>query len=99
MLSATVAQNATTPVNDGTKNRKNSLNVWNLDGVANIGPNPPALPRAHSRSATPINSRNGAVIPCRNRIVLIPRTITTRFSNQKNTKQAGTPQLMFLAAG
>ena len=99
MFSATVAQKATTPVSDGTKNRKNSPKFWNLDGVASIGPNPPAFLRAQSSSASPINSRNGAVIPCRKRIVLIPRRITITFSSQKNKKQVGTPQAEALQEG
>src|SRR5271154_5974893 len=96
MFRATVAQKPTTPVSDGTKNRKNSPKLWNFEGVASMGPNPPALLRAQSSRASPINRRNGAVTPCRNRIVLIPRRITRTFSSQKNKKHTGTPHAKFL---
>src|ERR1700674_3872751 len=99
MFRATVAQNATTPVSEGMKNRKNSPKLWNFEGVASMGPKPPALLRAQSNSASPIKSRNGAVIPCRKRIVLMPRTITITLSSQKNRKQVGRPHVEFLHEG
>src|ERR1700730_8698740 len=95
MYRATVAQNATTPVSEGMKNRKNSPKLWNFEGVASMGPNPPALLRAQSNSTSPSKSRNGAVIPCRKRIVLMPRTITSKLRSQKNRKHAGTPHAEF----
>jgi hypothetical protein len=52
-----------------------------------MGPKLPALLRAQSSRAVPIRSRNGAVLPCKKRIVAIPRGITTKFSSQKKRKQ------------
>src|ERR1700720_1524255 len=92
MFKATVAQKATTPVSEGMKNWKNPPKFWNFDGAASIGPNPPAFLRAQSSSASPIKSRNGAVIPCRKRIVLIPRRITITLSSQKNRQRVREPQ-------
>src|SRR5258708_34218655 len=91
MLSDTVAQKPTTPVSDGTKKRKNSPKVWNLDGVASIGPKPPALLRAQSSSARPMRSRHGAEMPCRNRIVSMPRKITRTLSSQNAAKHTEGP--------
>ena len=91
MFNETVAQNPTTPVSEGTKKRKNSPNVWNFDGAASMGPNPPAFPRAQRRSASPISSKNGAEMPWRKRMVSIPRRITATFSNQNAPKQTAAP--------
>src|ERR1039457_3648987 len=99
IFNATVDQKATTPVSEGTNTLKNSPNVWNFDGDESIGPKPPALPRAQSSSASPISSRKGAVTPCKKRIVLIPRTITSTLRIQKNRKHTGTPQLTLFQAG
>ena len=87
MFSETVAQKPTTPVSEGMKNLKNSPKVVNLEGVANIGPNPPALAPAQSNNAKPITNKSGAETPCKNRIVSMPRKITATFSSQKKMKQ------------
>src|SRR5580704_6272003 len=87
MLSETVAQKPTTPVNDGIKNLKNSPKLANFEGVASIGPKPPALAPAQSKRASPITSKRGAETPCRNRMVSIPRKMTATLSSQKKMKQ------------
>src|SRR5579863_3393359 len=91
MLSETVAQKPTTPVNEGTKNRKNSPKLPNFEGVASIGPKPPALAPAQRSKASPITSNRGAETPCKNRIVSMPRRITATFSSQKKMKQTACP--------
>src|ERR1700719_1380932 len=90
MFKATVAQNATTPVSDGMKNVKNSPKVWNFDGAESIGPRPPAFEYAHQSIAKPRINSAGAEIPCRKRIVLIPRRITIAFNAQNKKKQSQT---------
>jgi len=52
-----------------------------------MGPKLPALLRAQRSRAVPIRSRNGAVMPCKKRIVAIPRRITTKFSSQKKEEE------------
>src|SRR6266478_6507029 len=91
MLSETVAQKPTTPVSEGMKKRKNSPKVRNFEGVASMGPKPPALLRAQRRRASPIRSRNGAEIPCKKRMVSMPRRITRTLRSQKKTKQMAGP--------
>src|SRR5256885_13223373 len=91
MFNETVAQKPTTPVSEGMKKRKNSLKLWNFDGVASMGPKPPALLRAQRRRASPMSSRNGAEMPCKKRMVSIPRRITRTLRNQKKTKQMAGP--------
>src|SRR5579862_6840668 len=87
MLSETVAQKPTTPVNDGMKNRKNSPKLANFEGVASIGPKPPALAPAQRSKASPITNNKGADTPCKNRIVSMPRRMTTTLRSQKKMKQ------------
>src|SRR5258707_14568153 len=82
MLSDTVAQKPTTPVSDGTKKRKNSPKLWNLEGVVSMGPKPPALLCAQSSSAKPISNKKGAETPCKKRMVSMPRKINATFSRQ-----------------
>src|SRR6516225_5693982 len=95
MFSATVAQKATIPVNDGMKKRKNSQPVLNLLGALNTGPSPPALRVIHHSSSSPTPSMNGAPTPSRNLMVSIPRQITAMFSSQKARKQThGTAALL-----
>src|SRR5258708_13062854 len=91
MLSDTVAQKPTTPVSDGTKKRKNSPKLWNLEGVASMGPKPPALLRAQSSSAKPISNKKGAEMPCKKRMVSMPRKITATFSSQNVAKHNAGP--------
>src|SRR6266568_4089281 len=62
MFSETVAQNPTTPVSEGTKKRKNSPKVWNFEGVASMGPKPPAFFRAQSNKANPMSKRNSRAV-------------------------------------
>src|SRR5258706_16436137 len=91
MLSDTVAQKPTTPVSDGTKKRKNSPKLWNLEGFASMGPKPPALLRAQSSSAKRISNKKDAETPCKNRMVSIPRKITATFSSQNIAKHNAGP--------
>src|SRR5437899_12220222 len=88
MFSETVAQNPTTPVSEGTKKRKNSPKVWNFEGVASMGPKPPAFFRAQSNKANPMSKRKGAEMPWRKRMVSMPRTITSTFRSQKKAKRS-----------
>src|SRR2546430_12510907 len=88
MFNETVAQKPTTPVSEGMKKRKNSLKLWNFDGVASMGPKPPALLRAQRRRASPMSSRNGAEMPCKKRMVSIPRRITDRKSTRLNSSHS-----------
>src|ERR1700677_4563799 len=99
MLSATVAQNPTMPVSDGTKNRMNSAVLWNLLGELSTGPKPPALPGIHQSSSSPMPSMNGAPMPCRNRMVSMPFQITAMFSAQNAKKQTQMPLENCAAAG
>src|SRR5215831_2092764 len=99
MFSETVAQKPTTPVSEGTKKRKNSPKDRNLEGVESIGPKPPALLRAQRRRANPMKSKNGAEIPCRKRIVSMPRRITKTLRSQKRTKQTAAPEWNFAQPG
>src|SRR5207245_9481674 len=92
MFNETVAQKPTTPVSEGMKKRKNSLKLWNFDGVASMGPKPPALLRAQRRRASPMRSRNGAEMPCKKRMVSLPRRSTRTLSNNKKTKQMARPE-------
>src|SRR5262249_47749547 len=87
MLSATVAQNPTMPVRDGTKKCRNSLVVLNLLGVLKTGPKPPAFLVIHHSSSKPTASMNGAPTPSKNLMVSMPRQITAMFSSQKAKKQ------------
>src|ERR1035437_7039216 len=52
MLSASVAQNATTPITDGKKATQNAP-PWSVAGAASIGSTPPAavIPQANSATA------------------------------------------------
>src|SRR2546429_9590878 len=56
-----------------------------------MGPKPPALLRVQRRRASPMRSRNGAEMPCKKRMVSIPRRITRTLRNQKKTKQMAGP--------
>src|SRR6266849_549270 len=99
MFSETVAQKPTTPVSEGIKKRKNSPKLWNFDGVESMGPKPPALLRAQRRRVSPIRSRNGAEMPCRKRMVSIPRRITNTLRSQKKAKQRAGPEWKFAQDG
>src|SRR5258708_21366731 len=87
MLSATVDQNPTIPVSDGTKNLKNSPLVWNLLGAPNTGPRPPAWLVTHHSSSTATVSMNGALMLSKDLIVSIPRQTTYMLSAQNAKKQ------------
>src|SRR2546430_14049164 len=91
MFNETVAQKPTTPVSEGMKKRKNSLRLWTFVAVASMGPRQTALLRAQRRRASPMSSRNGAEMPCKKRMVSIPRRITRTLRNQKKTKQMAGP--------
>src|SRR3990172_6326539 len=99
MFRAMVDQKATTPVSDGTKKAKNSPKVLNFDGADSIGPKPPAFTYAQPSNASPISSRKGALMPCRKRMVSMPRTITYTFSSQNKPKQSGPPSQNSLQPG
>src|SRR5579859_5979074 len=99
MFSATVAQNPTMPVNDGTKKRRNSPVVLNLLGVPNTGPKPPAFRVIHHKSKSPTPSINGAPMPAKNLIVSIPRQMTSIFSNQNAKKHVHETPAWFAALG
>src|SRR5213596_1938294 len=99
MLSATVAQNPTMPVNDGMKNRTNSAESLNLLGALRTGPKPPASEVIHQSISRPTPSMNGAATPSRILIVSMPRQTTSILSPQKKKKQAPIPAEDPLAAG
>src|SRR5437773_7661797 len=56
-----------------------------------MGPKPPAFARAQRRSASPMRSRNGAEMPCKKRIVSMPRRMTSTLRSQKKIKQIAGP--------
>src|ERR1700676_4583407 len=87
MFSATVAQNPTIAVSDGTKKWKNSPAVLNLLGALRTGPKPPALRVIHHSNSSATPSMNGAPMPSRNLMVSMPRQTTNMFSSQKEKKQ------------
>src|SRR4051794_15267525 len=91
MFNATVAQNPTIPVSDGTKKRMNSAVVLNLLGVLSTGPNPPALLTVNHSSASPTISRNGAPTPSSTLIVSMPFQTTHMLTAQTPKKQTQTP--------
>src|SRR5215467_13804545 len=99
MLSATVAQNPTMPVSDGTKNRRNSAVLWNLLGALRTGPKPPASEVIHHSISKPTDSMNGAATPSRILIVSMPRQTTSMLSPQKKKKQTHMPAEDPVAAG
>ena len=86
MLSATVAQNPTMPVNEGTKNLRNSPVVWNFEGLLSTGPKPPALRVIHQSSSRPTPNMKGAPMPSSTLMVSIPRQITNMFNSQNSRK-------------
>src|SRR5215471_6806269 len=90
MFSATVAQNPTMAVSDGTKKRKNSPELWNLLGALNTGPQPPACRTIHHSNASPTANMNGAPIPSRNLMASMPLQMTNIFSAQKAPKHIQT---------
>src|SRR6267154_5590217 len=99
MFNDTVAQKPTTPVSEGMKKPKNSPKDRNFEGVASMGPKPPALLRAQRRRASPMRRRNGAEMPCKKRMVSMPRRITSTLRSQKKAKHIAGPAWKFAHDG
>src|SRR5947209_12580199 len=57
-----------------------------------MGPKPPALLRAQRRRTRPMRSKKGAEMPCRKRMVSMPRRMTKTLRSQKSTKQPAGPE-------
>ena len=91
MLSASVAQNPTMAVREGTKNRKNAAGVSNWLGRESMGPNPPTWLIAQNKSARPATMRKGAAQPSSLRMLSGPRTMTYILMSQKTMKQIPGP--------
>ena len=94
-----MAQNPTIPVSEGIKKCMNCPVVWNLLGLLNTGPRPPALRVIHHSSNRPIPSMKGAPIPSRKRMVSMPLQITAKFSSQKAKKHSHGTDGLCPAAG
>ena len=73
------------------KKCRNSPVVLNLLGLASTGPSPPALRVIHHSSSSPTANMNGALTPCRNLMLSIPRQTTNIFNSQNAKKQIHMP--------
>src|SRR5688572_20123722 len=91
MFRASVAQNPTMAVSDGTKKAMNSAVDLKRLGRARIGPSPPARDIAQASSASPEASRKGAAHASRNLMDSLPRTTTYMFHSQNTANAIHTP--------
>ena len=91
MFSETVAQKPTTPVSDGTKKRKNSAKVSNFEGVAQHRAKTSCFRTRPQKQGKPHNQQQWGRDPCKNRIVSMPRKMTSTLRSQKNIKQIAEP--------
>src|SRR4051812_26692894 len=91
MFNDSVAQYPTIPVSPGKKNFQNSEDVWNLEGVARIGPRPCAACMAQYNNASAAIGKKNALKTSSFRILSTPSLTTHIFRSQKRINEINGP--------
>src|SRR5262245_24183492 len=94
MLSDNVAQKPTMPVTPGANARRKSELVAKVEGLAIIGPSPPAFHQAQPSIARPAAIRKGADQVSSHLIDSVPCRTNQTFISQKMKKQSNCPEVI-----